>query len=60
MPSPDLKLSSDTDTRIKLTIGALDATQAFMAGKYKMDGNLATAMKMAPVMARIAAVYKGK
>jgi putative sterol carrier protein len=60
MTPTDLKLSSDTDTLIKLTTGALDATQAFMAGKYKMDGNLATAMKMAPVMAKIAAVYKGK
>jgi putative sterol carrier protein len=58
--SPDLKLSSDTDTLIKLTTGALDATQAFMAGKYKIDGNLATAMKMAPVMAKIASIYKGK
>nr|MDO8079250.1 SCP2 sterol-binding domain-containing protein [Candidatus Freyarchaeota archaeon] len=60
MTPTDLKLSSDTDTLIKLTTGALDATQAFMAGKYKMDGNLATAMKMAPVMAKIAAIYKGK
>ena len=58
--SSDLKLSSNTDTLIKLTTGALDATQAFMAGKYKIDGNLATAMKMAPVMAKIAAIYKGK
>ncbi|MEM3586962.1 MAG: SCP2 sterol-binding domain-containing protein [Candidatus Jordarchaeaceae archaeon] len=59
LPSPDLKITSDTDTLIKLTTGALDATQAFMAGKYKLDGNLAIAMRMAPVMSKIAAIYKG-
>ncbi|MGQ9722335.1 MAG: SCP2 sterol-binding domain-containing protein [Candidatus Jordarchaeum sp.] len=56
----DLKVTGPSDVLIKLTTGTIDSTSGFMQGLYKLEGNLATGMRLAPVTKKIAETLKGQ
>ncbi len=55
----DLTFSGTTENIIKLMTGSIDPVSGFMSGKYKMDGNLAVGMKLAPVMTKLTKAVRG-
>lgn len=55
----DLTLSGSTEVMVGLLTGDVDPVQGFMSGKFKMDGNMALGMKLAPVMTSLASAVKG-
>jgi putative sterol carrier protein len=45
-PSPKMTMTVDADDYIKMAIGEMDATMAFLKGKVKVTGDLTVALKM--------------
>ena len=50
--SPNLTLIADAGDYVKIAMGQLDATAAFMSGKLKIKGDMGLAMKMASLFRR--------
>lgn len=44
--SPDLTLKADSEDFLKIVSGQMDAMQAFMLGKVRIDGNMGLAAKL--------------
>jgi putative sterol carrier protein len=44
--SPKMTMTVDSDDYIKMAIGEMDATMAFLKGKVKVTGDIAVALKM--------------
>ena len=49
---PNLTLIADAGDYVKIAMGQLDATAAFMSGKLKIKGDMGLAMKMASLFRR--------
>jgi putative sterol carrier protein len=45
-PSPKMTMTVDADDYIKMAIGEMDATMAFLKGKVKVAGDMTVALKM--------------
>jgi len=45
-PGPNMTMTVDADSYIKISTGELDPTMAFMKGKVKVTGDMAVALKM--------------
>lgn len=60
LETSDLKVEGPSDVLIKLTTGAIDSTSGYMQGLYKLQGNLATGMRLATVTKKIAEVLRGQ
>jgi putative sterol carrier protein len=52
LESPNLTLIADAGDYVKIAMGQLDATAAFMSGKLKIKGDMGLAMKMASLFRR--------
>lgn len=53
--NPDVTLITDEDTFYKMAKGDIKATNAFMAGKLKIKGNISVAMKLEKLFVQIKA-----
>jgi putative sterol carrier protein len=45
-PSPKMTMTVDSDDYVKMSIGEMDATMAFLKGKVKVAGDMSVALKM--------------
>ena len=45
-PDPKMTMTVDSDDYIKMAIGEMDATMAFLKGKVKVSGDMSVALKM--------------
>lgn len=45
-PNPNMTMTVDADSYIKISTGELDPTLAFMSGKVKVAGDMSVALKM--------------
>ena len=45
-PNPKMTMTVDADDYIKMAIGDMDATMAFLKGKVKVAGDMTVALKM--------------
>ena len=45
-PSPKMTMTVDSDDYVKMSIGEMDATMAFLKGKVKVAGDMSAALKM--------------
>jgi len=45
-PSPKMTMTVDSDDYVKMSIGEMDATMAFLKGKVKVAGDMGVALKM--------------
>ena len=45
-PSPKMTMTVDSDDYVKMSIGEMDATTAFLKGKVKVAGDMSVALKM--------------
>jgi putative sterol carrier protein len=50
--SPNLTITMDSKDYVKMTLGQLDGTQAFMTGKLKIKGDMGLAIKMQSLFRR--------
>src|SRR5437660_3337378 len=50
--NPNLTLLADAQDYVKISLGQLDGTAAFMQGKLKIKGDMGLAMKMASIFKR--------
>jgi putative sterol carrier protein len=50
--SPNLTLTMDARDYVKMSLGQLDGTQAFMTGKLKIKGDMGLAIKMQSLFRR--------
>ncbi|KPV61792.1 MAG: SCP-2 sterol transfer family protein [Candidatus Bathyarchaeota archaeon BA2] len=58
LDAPDLKVSSDAKTLIGLLIGDVDPVKGYIAGQFKLEGDLATGIKLVPVMTSLTKRFK--
>jgi putative sterol carrier protein len=49
---PNLTMSADSQDWVKISLGKMDPTSAFMSGKLKIKGDMGLAMKMATLFRR--------
>lgn len=49
-PDPKMTMTVDSEDYIKMAIGEMDATMAFLKGKVKVSGDMAVALKMGQYM----------
>jgi len=45
-PEPKMTMTVDSENYIKMAIGEMDATMAFLRGKVKVTGDMSVALKM--------------
>ena len=45
-PNPKMTMTVDSDDYVKMSIGEMDPTMAFLKGKVKVTGDMAVALKM--------------
>ncbi len=50
--NPDVTLSSDAHNYVKIALGTMNPTMAFMQGKLKIKGDMGLAMKMQAMFKR--------
>jgi putative sterol carrier protein len=50
--NPNLTITMDSKDYVKMTLGQLDGTQAFMTGKLKIKGDMGLAIKMQSLFRR--------
>ena len=53
----DLSIFGPTESIVGLLTGKVNPIQGFMAGKYKMDGNVALGMKLSPLLTSITKMF---
>ncbi len=53
----DLSIFGPTDSIVGLLTGKVNPIQGFMAGKYKMDGNISLGMKLSPFLTSITKLF---
>lgn len=53
----DISLSGPVEVMLGLLTGSLHPISAFMAGKYKMEGNMGLGMKLAPIMTSVTKIF---
>ncbi len=56
----DISLSGPVDSMLGLLTGSLHPISAFMAGKYKIDGDMVLGMKLAPIMSSVSKMFVGE
>jgi len=49
-PEPKMTMTVDSEDYIKMAVGEMDATMAFLKGKVKVSGDMAVALKMGQYM----------
>ena len=49
-PDPKMTMTVDSEDYIKMAIGEMDATMAFLKGKVKVSGDISVALKMGQYM----------
>ena len=49
-PDPKMTMTVDSEDYVKMAIGEMDATMAFLKGKVKVSGDMAVALKMGQYM----------
>ncbi|NMD41895.1 MAG: SCP2 sterol-binding domain-containing protein, partial [Firmicutes bacterium] len=53
-------LSGPVASMLGLLTGSLHPISAFMAGKYKIDGDMGLGMKLAPIMSSVSKMFVGE
>ncbi len=53
----DLKMFGPTESIVGLLTGKINPIQGFMAGKYKMEGNVSLGMKLSPLLTSITKLF---
>lgn len=49
-PEPKMTMTVDSEDYIKMAVGEMDATMAFLKGKVKVSGDMGVALKMGQYM----------
>ena len=49
-PDPKMTMTVDSEDYIKMAVGEMDATMAFLKGKVKVSGDMSVALKMGQYM----------
>ena len=49
-PEPKMTMTVDSEDYVKMAIGEMDATMAFLKGKVKVSGDMGVALKMGQYM----------
>ena len=49
-PDPKMTMTVDSEDYVKMAIGEMDATMAFLKGKVKVSGDMSVALKMGQYM----------
>ena len=51
-PRPDVVIKTPADVWLAVSKGELDGTQAFMTGKYQVEGNIGLLLKLKELFSR--------
>jgi putative sterol carrier protein len=51
-PKPDVVIKTPADVWLAVSKGQLDGTQAFMTGKYQVEGNMGLLLKLKELFSR--------